>query len=225
MGISKETKILLWSKAGGYCQNPGCHRDFFVFFGNGSISDLEELSHMIGQSKKGPRGESDLDSTERDAYENIILLCPNCHTMIDKNPSQFPVEMLRSWKLQHEEDIKNLFVTKIYKDRQTLKDAVHKLLRLNNCIFEQYGPHSSSNPLSDAAKVWQRYILSDIIPNNRKIAHMLNANENLLKREEKETLCKFVLHQQAFEYNHISGDKMPTAPLFPKAEMNNILKG
>ena len=45
----------------------------------------------------------------------------------------------------------------------------------------------------------------------------------LLSEEEKEALDKFVLHQQEFEYNHMSGDKTSAAPLFPD-EMNTILQ-
>lgn len=226
MAISDRTKRLLWSSSAGYCQNPGCHNYFFVFFKDGSISSLEELAHVIGRHEKGPRGISYLDTTERDAYENIILLCPTCHTLIDKNPLQFSVEMLHDWKQQHEEAIKRTFVVPIYQDREALAKAVHNLLRKNKVIFMQYGPHSSNvtNPLADEVEVWIRYVISDIIPNNHKIADLLNENEHLLSDDEKDVFDKFILHQQAFEYNHISGDKTSAAPLFPE-EMNKILRG
>jgi len=225
MAISNRTKRLLWSSSAGYCQNPGCHNYFFVFFEDGTISSIEELAHVIGHSENGPRGTSDLDTAERDTYENIILLCPNCHTLIDKSHLQFPKEMLYDWKQQHEEAIKHIFVVPVYEDRQALAKAVHMLLRKNKAIFMQYGPHSpnAAELLADEAEVWKRYIMSDIIPNNRKIANLLGANEHLLNDNEKDIFDKFILHQEAFEYNHVSGDKTPAAPLFPE-EMNNILR-
>lgn len=223
MAISSQTKRLLWSRAAGYCQNPGCHKCFSVFFEDGTISSIEELAHVIGHSKKGPRGISDLDAAERDAYENIILLCPSCHTLIDKNPLQFPAKTLHDWKQRHEEAIKRVFVVPIYKDKQAFAGDVHKLLRTNEAIFNQYGPHclNAIKPLPDEAEVWKRYVISDIIPNNRKIANLLRANEHLLNEDEKGIFDKFILHQEAFEYNHVSGDKTPAAPLFPE-EMNRI---
>jgi hypothetical protein len=226
MAISDRTKRLLWARSGGYCQNPECHRDFFVFFQDGNISSLEELAHVIGQSNQGPRGKSDLSVTERDEYNNIILLCPNCHSLIDKNPLQFSVKTLQKWKQRHEEAIKLVFIVPVYAERQDLAQSVHKLLHINKAIFQQYGPHSlyAIDPLSDAVKDWKRHVLADVIPNNRKIANLLSVNEHLLTEDEKHILDIFTLHQQAFEYNHVSGDKTAHAPLFPK-EMNNILRG
>lgn len=226
MVISSKTKEMLWMRSGGYCQNPGCHNDFIVFFQDGTLSSIDELAHIIGKSNNGPRGESNMDTVERDEYDNIILLCPICHTLIDKSTKQFPVEMLLNWKQQHEEAIRSLFQVPVYSNRKLLSKDVHRLLRFNKAIFHKYGPYSSysNNPLSGASITWRKHILSDIIPNNRKVANLLKANEELLTDKEKETYYEFVLHQQAFEYNHISGDKNEVAPLFPE-EMNDILQG
>ncbi len=224
MAISERTKRLLWSRSGGYCQNPACQKDFFVFFENGQVASLEELAHIIAQSDHGPRGESNISAGGRDEYANIILLCPNCHALIDKSPQQFPVDLLHSWKQQHEEAIRQVFVVPVFEERRALAQTVHKLLRANRSIFRQYGPHSphASDPLSDAADVWRRYVLSTIIPNNRKIASLLVANEHRLSDYEKDILDSFVLHQATFAYNHVSGDKTAAAPLFPQ-EMNSML--
>ena len=158
MAISDKTKRLLWSRSGGYCQNPACNHDFFVFFQNGEVTSLNELAHVIGQSEQGPRGRSNLGARERDEYENIILLCPTCHTLIDKSPDQFSVKTLREWKRRHEDAIRHVFMVPVYDTRDALATAVHQLLRRNRAIFRQYGPHSehSMEPLSDAADVWRR---------------------------------------------------------------------
>ena len=225
MAISERTKRILWSRSGGYCQNPACHRDFFVFFHDGDVTSLEELAHVIGQSQRGPRGRSELGTTERDEYENIILLCPTCHALIDKSPDHFSAESLYEWKRLHEESIRHVFDIPKYDNRQALSAPVHQLLRRNSAIFREYGPHSrnAGDPLSGAVGAWRRHVLADIIPNNRQIANLLTTNEDILTEVEKGTLDRFVLHQQAFEYNHISGDKDSAAPLFPE-EMNSILR-
>lgn len=225
MAISERVKRLLWARSGGFCQNPSCQKDFFVFFADGTITSMEELAHIIARSNKGPRSEKGINTKLKDDYENIILLCPNCHTLIDKNPDQYPVGILKEWKKNHEQSIKSLFSVPIYQDRGSLRREINKILLENKQIFQTYGPHSvhSNYLLTDAEKAWIRYIHLKILPNNRKIVELLSKNIHLLTEEEKLILEKFKIHQEAFEYNHVSGDKNSSAPLFP-SEMEDFLK-
>ncbi|MCB9551939.1 MAG: hypothetical protein H6705_08655 [Myxococcales bacterium] len=41
-------------------------------------------------------------AADRDEADNLILLCPTHHTLIDKVPEQYPAELLRRWKAEHE---------------------------------------------------------------------------------------------------------------------------
>lgn len=225
MAISERVKRLLWARSGGFCQNPSCHKELFKFFSDGTITSIEELAHIIARSNKGPRSKKGINARLKDDYENIILLCPNCHTLIDKNPDQYPVEILKEWKKNHEQSIKSLFSVPVYQNRSSLRKEINKILLENKEIFQTYGPHSvhSNCLLADAEKVWNRYIYSKILPNNRKIVDLLSKNIHLLTEEEKLIFEKFKIHQEAFEYNHVSGNKNSSAPLFP-SEMENILK-
>ncbi len=45
-----------------------------------------EQAHIVAEEEEGPRGKSVLSKEERNSYHNHILLCPNCHTKIDKAP-------------------------------------------------------------------------------------------------------------------------------------------
>jgi len=113
----------------------------------------------------------------------------------------------------------------VYKDRSALRNEIHKILLENEQIFQTYGPHSEHSDLllTDAYKAWIRYVHTKIIPNNRKIVQLLSKNSHLLTEEEMEIFEKFKLHQEGFEYNHVSGDKNSSAPLFPR-EIWDILK-
>ncbi|MDP2863803.1 MAG: HNH endonuclease [Desulfobacterales bacterium] len=64
------------------------------------METLGEMAHIVGQSQNGPRGNHDL--TDRDSYDNLILLCPTHHVEIDKNFTAWPVEGLRAIKADHE---------------------------------------------------------------------------------------------------------------------------
>jgi len=195
-------------------------------FKDGEITSIEELAHIIAKSDNGPRGNSSHTQSERDEFENIILLCPNCHTLVDKEPNHFPENMLQRWKSMHEKAIKSLFEEKHYETKANLKEEIHRLLRINKCIFDEYGPfsHLDENPLSDSKRSWDQKVIETILPNNRKIKHLLISHTHFLSESEKITLNKFILHQEDFEFNHLSGDKNACAQLFPK-EMNSILRG
>lgn len=214
---------LLWAKSGGYCQNPGCNQGLFRLFKDGTITTLQELAHIIAQSPGGPRGKSELLISDRDAAENIILLCPTCHTLIDKNAGQFPAELLLIWKLEHEAKISSPFEVPFYSLRTELRKNLTVLLRRNRLIYDTYGPYSIDidNLFSDANHMWKRRVLDTIIPNNRRILNILTNNQHLLSTEEQVTVNKFALHAEGFEFNHLSGDKNSRVPTFP-IELSNI---
>lgn len=225
MAISDRVKRQLWASSSGLCQNPKCRKDLFLVFADGAITSIDELAHVIAKKPDGPRGNDETPPTERDEFENIIVLCPSCHSTIDKAPQQFPSELLLEWKRAHQEIVMRALLTPIYNSRTELRREVRQLLERNKGIFDVYGPHSStaSNPLADAAKQWRRLVLTQILPNNQKLIALLEINSHLLNESEKKTLRAFVVHAEAFEYNHVSGDKNSAAPLFPM-EMNQILE-
>jgi len=225
MSISNLVKRKLLASSGGYCGNPNCHRNLFEFIETGDISSIEELAHIIGQKEKGPRGEDELSPSHRDEYDNIILLCPTCHTTIDKNPHLYPKEKLQKWKSEHEERIKNLFLTPKFNKRADARDYVMPLFMENKAIFDQYGPFSY-NAVKDKMATeleWERLSLQKIIPNNRKIESVVSRNQDLLTDGEYQLSIRFKLHREGFEYNKLSGDVNATVPSFP-IEFEKVFK-
>jgi hypothetical protein len=223
MAITAKTKRMLLSKSGGYCQNPNCNIDLYTIFQSGETSNIQELAHVIAQQDNGPRG--DTSASSRDEFENIILLCSNCHTTIDKNPEEFSVEKLRTWKKEHIDKIKSLFVVPKFSKRSELKKEIDALLMENKYIFNQYGPFSEEAKRSqtDASAFWNKKSMEKIIPNNRKIENLLTANIDLMDPQEKLVYYRFKDHKEGFEYNKLSNDKNASVKLFPE-ELNTILK-
>jgi hypothetical protein len=127
MAISDKVKRRLWASSGGFCAKPDCHADLFPFFENGAITNIEELAHIIGQKKNGPRGDNSMPLDERDEFENIVLLCPTCHTIIDKNPDLFPETTIIEWKANHESSIKKLFVGQKFNSRDEIRGYLKPL--------------------------------------------------------------------------------------------------
>lgn len=103
MSISEKDVKLLWGRAAQMCSFPGCQIKLTEDKKLASESfPLGEQAHIVAETKNAPRGKSNLTKEERDSYHNLILLCPNHHTLIDKNPDDYTVEKLHLFKDQHE---------------------------------------------------------------------------------------------------------------------------
>lgn len=61
-----------------------------------------EFAHINAAEKGGERWVADMTDDERNGVENIIVLCPNHHTIIDKKGNGYSAERLREIKAQHE---------------------------------------------------------------------------------------------------------------------------
>jgi hypothetical protein len=97
---SKDIKIL-WGRSGNRCAI--CRTQLAQDASAVSAAfTLGEQAHIVGEKEDAPRGKSSLTADERDSYQNLILLCPNDHTKIDKNEADWPVERLHYFKSTHE---------------------------------------------------------------------------------------------------------------------------
>ena len=218
MSISSKVQRKLWAASGGFCGNPACHKELFLFSESGKVLNIEEMAHIVGQKEEGPRGDDEMPLSERDEFDNIILLCPACHSMIDKNPDLYPKELVRLWKRNHEESIKSLFITPKFQTRAKLRSYIEPLLAENHAVFEMFGPESenAATHQQTTEREWERQCLQTLIPNNRRIESALINNIDLLSPDERTLLTQFKLHREGFEYNHLTGDVSEVAPLFPR---------
>jgi hypothetical protein len=62
---------------------------------------IGEIAHIAAASDRGPRAESNLSGNSRNDYENLILLCQNCHAQIDGQPNSNPVARILELKRSH----------------------------------------------------------------------------------------------------------------------------
>lgn len=207
----------LWANSGGYCANPNCHCDLFPFFDNKFITNIEELAHIISPKIKGPRGKNRLSYSQRDHYDNIIILCPNCHTTVDKNAQLFPPETLHEWKSNHETSIKDLFQIPKFLTKSDLRKHLTPIIEENKSIFDTYGPNSlaAQKDSMSTGLIWERLATQKILPNNRTIEKVIDANLNLLTEDDSDIFNNFKIHREGFEFNKLSGDVNPSVTRFP----------
>lgn len=101
MTIKQTDLKLLWSRSGNRCAN--CRTEITQ---DANCIDLKyvigEQAHIVGRAQSAARGNSSLPEDSRDSYHNLIILCPNCHTAVDKNINDWPMERLFILKSEHE---------------------------------------------------------------------------------------------------------------------------
>lgn len=95
----------LFISCGHTCPFPGCTLTL-IDYGSDPPTILGEIAHIEASSTAGPRGNANLSAKSRDAYENLIVLCPTHHTLVDKDPARFPTEDLRAWKAAAERSVR-----------------------------------------------------------------------------------------------------------------------
>ena len=219
---SDKTKLRLFADSAGHCNRPECHR---YLFSDQTLADyhIGEMAHIIAASDQGPRANLATDAEDRAVYENLILLCPSCHTEIDKAPEVFTVEIVRDWKTNHKKRIVEAIGIPQLNDRVEARKYVSQILRGNKVIFDNLNPDLPyrENPEAEEATVWKRKMLSQIIPNNQKMLLFLDNNLHLLNEEELVTLEQFRQHVDDLIERHL-GDNLTVASRFPVA-MSDIL--
>jgi hypothetical protein len=207
MTISDKSIKLLWSNAAGRCSFPGCDKRLSVEQAADTAPyTLGEMAHIKGKNPGSNRYDSTQNDDERDLYQNLILLCPNHHTEIDKpeNESKFSVKSLIGAKLSHEKwVILKLTAEKIVTIEQ-LKNHIARLLADNHQAWLKYGPNSIlalKNPNSDSLyQLWISERLSTIVPNNRAITKLLADHRMLFIHNQQSIISKFLSHAKSYEF-------------------------
>jgi len=97
------TKLLLAFRSGDRCAFPGCLRQLTVDApAGGDPVVLGEAAHIAGEKEKAARYDASMADHQRNHYSNLIYLCGDHHTQIDKQHAHFPVDALHRFKTEHE---------------------------------------------------------------------------------------------------------------------------
>ena len=211
----------LWSQCGGLCQNPSCNKWLFASIDDDLVS-LANVAHIIGHGKNGPRSEHVLAQyINKDGISNLIMLCLDCHKIVDKLERKYNVETIKAWKATHTRKVSDLFVVPSLADEREILKQINDLLEINGTIFREYGPYSSNvtnGRSGDGLLVWRKRCLDTILPNNHKIVQLVEKNKKNFSYPWdlfKEMLA-YKMHADAFQDNCFSGQKINDYKTFPR---------
>ena len=147
--------------------NPSCHADLFPF--DSTVAHKAHIEpYRIGNDN---------------SFENLIILCPNCHSLVDQQPADEVQSRLRQWKTDRNREIRARFSVRCA-SFSDLAQAVTPLLRRNRQIFVSYGPNADHAEASDRHELWE-FFENELIANNERLVVMLSQNKELLHIENQ----------------------------------------
>lgn len=198
--ISANVERKLYAESMGRCMNPDCKIELFELKG-----DIVEKAHI----------EAFCD-TEDNSFENLIVLCPNCHKKYDKITS-FGQDEIKRWKQNRKEELDKFF-SKKHVTFDDLSNVVSPLLLENKTIFENYF-------LNGEKELWDKFE-GKILVNNKKLKKILENNLNLIQSNNEKSYSNlelvhlFLNHIDEFESTRLDEEKSRSV-LFP-AEINSL---
>lgn len=207
--IPAATRLHLFSDAAGFCQKPDCLGALFPAEMGGD-KHIAEMAHVIPHGDAGPRhGDRPANAFDHDSFENLILLCPTCHTKIDKDPEAYPRNTLLDWKANHLRRLAHKQGIRAYDDREQARAAVAGIMAENRAIWEKFAPMEGANfeydPESATPAAWDERMRSVILPNHYRTLAIIEANLGLATGEERRTFAEYQEHVRGLSERHICG--------------------
>ncbi|MGX1411561.1 nucleoside phosphorylase [Bradyrhizobium elkanii] len=90
---------ILFASSGGLCAFPGCTTQLVQ---PQSRALLGELCHIRAASPGGPRFDPAQSEESRNDADNLIILCPTHHRLVDQDPTTYTADSLLLMKRRHE---------------------------------------------------------------------------------------------------------------------------
>lgn len=92
---------------------PNCNKELVVESDGDDPSIIAEIAHIKGEKPGSARYDEKMRDEERNSYDNLIVLCHNCHKLVDDQPKVYTVDRLHQIKTDHENRV-----------RESLKSAI-----------------------------------------------------------------------------------------------------
>ena len=191
----------LYAESMGRCMNPNCQTELII-----GENDIMEKAHIDAYCK-----------TKNNSFDNLVILCPSCHTKFDKE-NLFSSEQVREWKKIRKSEVERFF-SKKFASFDELREVVAPILLENKLYFENYY-------LNDNKTLWDKFECR-ILVNNRKLKNLLVNNLDLFQShpEIKEYsnlhyIEQLIAHINEFEATRVDEEKTRQV-LFPN-EVNSM---
>jgi hypothetical protein len=197
--ISINVQRKLWIESMGRCMNPDCQEDLFI-----GSNDMIEKAHI-----------EPYYAGEDNSFENLVILCPNCHKKFDK-ASLLTQSQIQQWKRMRHEAIEQMFSEK-YDSFGEMKIVIQPLLQENKRVYESYYLKNRT--------MWDRFE-PRVLFNNEKVKKILLNNMNLIQINSNtdysnvKVVTDFLQHVDEFALSRGNAERVRSV-LFP-ADIDSI---
>lgn len=97
---------MLAFRSGGVCAYPKCGKHLTYEAVAGRDTYVGEAAHIRGEKPMAARYDSSMTDEERDDVKNLIYMCNDHHTIIDKVEADWPTNVLMQLKADHEQRVR-----------------------------------------------------------------------------------------------------------------------
>ncbi len=146
MSITIRNIKLLWSRSAGRCSAPDCRKDLTPNINRSGNFILGEMAHVIGRRPGSARNDPNVSADN--SYDNLILLCKDCHTKIDTPSADYPPEMLLKWKTDWESEVNKKLLPDISTTIDSSLDSRMWTFFNFNMLLGMYNTHCKERLLS-----------------------------------------------------------------------------
>ncbi|OGW30447.1 MAG: hypothetical protein A2X59_07150 [Nitrospirae bacterium GWC2_42_7] len=98
--ITEKNIKLLWGPSGNKCAL--CKADVIEEGTAGHPYPVGVHAHIEGENPGAARYNPKTDNKQKAEDDNLILICPTCHTKIDNDVQEYNADKLKSFKKEHE---------------------------------------------------------------------------------------------------------------------------
>jgi hypothetical protein len=100
---TRPTLAKLYLLSRNQCAYPDCPQPIIISGDKKSdAAIIGQICHIYAVSDRGPRGKPRLTTKQRNAFENLILMCRDHHGQVDTQYKSYPAKTLIQWKRDHE---------------------------------------------------------------------------------------------------------------------------
>ena len=200
MSITNVTIKKLFGLSKNQCAFPKCTQSV-IDYKAGIV--IGEICHIKAKNLEGSRYDSAQSSNERDSYQNLILLCPTHHTIVDNDIGSYTVERLLEIKSDHEKSSNyELDWPEIYTDQLiekiNLPSINHEtIIKPINPVGGQYA--QSIQNINAGIELEKNYTYADVLEklysNQGQLSELLAKTLNLAKKSKDETLSNLCISE------------------------------
>ena len=198
LDFSSKVKNNIKHRASFICSNPDCRiltisaskEDESLFILRGIVA------HIYPASLNGPRYNDYITKQEIQSEDNGIYLCANCSHMIDKNNGlDYPAEMLKKWKKEHEAWITKNLNKKVFDHDSKIIEHLSKQTQLLKNI-------ANSTNITEIDK-------SDYPVINYEIHHLLDYDMLEIENMDSKSISIIKIHMYDDANSELISGKLP----------------